>query len=76
MHFGQVRTEQRAEFMAYMARVMRSVIVDVVRAKYADKRGGQDLHVPLDTELEEMLPAPEAEVLHVHQLSYSYFIFY
>ncbi len=64
---GQVRVEQRGEFMAYMARVMRSVIVDFVRAKAADKRGGQQVHVPLDTELGDILPAADAEVLHVHE---------
>jgi RNA polymerase sigma factor (TIGR02999 family) len=53
--------------MAYMAKVMRSVIVDFVRAKSTDKRGGQNLHIPLDTELSDILPAPEEEVLHVHQ---------
>jgi len=64
---GQLRHDQRGEFMAYMARVMRSVIVDFVRAKAADKRGGQQAHVPLDTELSELLPAADAEVLHVHE---------
>jgi len=64
---GQIRVEQRGEFMAYMARVMRSVIVDFVRAKAAYKRGGQQAHVPLDTELSELLPAADAEVLHVHE---------
>jgi len=64
---GQIRVEQRGEFMAYMARVMRSVIVDIVRAKTADKRGGLQTHVALDTALGELLPAADAEVLHVHE---------
>lgn len=64
---GQLRLDQRGEFMAYMARVMRSVIVDFVRAKSADKRGGQHQHIPIDTELGDQLPAPDSEVLHVHE---------
>jgi len=44
-----------------MARVMRSVIVDFVRAKIADKRGGQQVHVPLDRAMNDMLAAAEAE---------------
>ena len=66
-HAGQLRTDERGEFMAYMAQVMRSVIVDVVRARAADKRGGQHQRVPLDTELGEKLPEPEDEILHVHE---------
>ncbi len=64
---GHVRTENRGEFMAYMAKVMRSVIVDVVRARQAEKRGGVNEHVRLDTNMNEILPAPEAQVLHVHE---------
>jgi RNA polymerase sigma factor (TIGR02999 family) len=64
---GQVRTSERGEFMAYMARVMRSVVVDFVRARAADKRGGKQVHVTLDTVLSEQLAAQDADVLRVHE---------
>jgi RNA polymerase sigma factor (TIGR02999 family) len=64
---GQVRTDQRGEFMAYMARVMRSVVVDFVRARAAEKRGGGREHVPLDTDLSEKLSAHDADVVRVHE---------
>ena len=64
---GQLRTDQRGEFLAYMAQVMRSVIVDCVRARSADKRGGKHEYIRFDTEMGEQLAAPEAEILHVHE---------
>jgi RNA polymerase sigma factor (TIGR02999 family) len=64
---GQVRTDERGEFMAYMARVMRSVVVDFVRSRMAEKRGGKSEHVPMDTELEEKISAHDADVLRVHE---------
>jgi hypothetical protein len=39
----------RGHFYAYAARVMRSVIVDLVRENLADRRGGGAAHVTLDT---------------------------
>jgi RNA polymerase sigma factor (TIGR02999 family) len=64
---GQVRSNQRGEFMAYMASVMRSVIVDFVRARSAEKRGGGNIKVSLDTELSEKLAFQDADVLRVHE---------
>lgn len=64
---GHLRTEERGEFMAYMAQVMRSVIVDFVRSRSAEKRGGGNEHIRLDTDMSDKLPAPEAEILHIHE---------
>ena len=41
--------DSRGHFYAYAARVMRSVIVDLVREQAADRRGGGAAHVTLDT---------------------------
>lgn len=46
---GRVNITDRAEFLAYAARVMRSVIVDCVRRRRAERRGGDGVRVPLDT---------------------------
>jgi RNA polymerase sigma factor (TIGR02999 family) len=40
----------RARFMAYAARVMRSLIIDHARSRRAQKRGGQFQFTDLDTE--------------------------
>jgi len=66
----------RDQFLAYAARVMRSVVVDLVRARNADRRGGGAAHVTLSTTLMEGgagdagLAAPangRDEVLQVHE---------
>jgi RNA polymerase sigma factor (TIGR02999 family) len=57
----------RHHFLSYASRVMRSVIVDLVRARMAERRGGGALHVTLGTTLADRLPAVADEVLRVHE---------
>jgi RNA polymerase sigma factor (TIGR02999 family) len=57
----------RHHFFAYAARVMRSVIVDLARERQAERRGGGAEHVALDTDVADSTPAPENEVLRVHE---------
>lgn len=62
-----LRAETRRAFFAYASQVMRSVIVDTVRARQAARRGwGQTLQT-LDTERHEAMPAAEQEILDVHE---------
>ena len=44
--------EDRGTFLGYAARVMRSIIVDYVRARGAERRGGEQLRVTLATDIE------------------------
>jgi RNA polymerase sigma factor (TIGR02999 family) len=62
---GGLLPGDRGHFIAYAAHVMRSVIVDGVRAAQRERRGGDAEHVPLDTELAEALALPEDEILDV-----------
>jgi RNA polymerase sigma factor (TIGR02999 family) len=59
--------DDRADFFAYAASVMRSVIVDAARARTAARRGGPAERLPFDEARD--LPADDgaAEVLRVHQ---------
>lgn len=58
----------RAHFLAYAARVMRSVIIDYTRERLAERRGGGAAHVTLTTGLGEGLAAHnDPEVLRVHE---------
>jgi RNA polymerase sigma factor (TIGR02999 family) len=57
----------RHHFFAYAARVMRSVIVDMARTRLAERRGGDAAHVTLSTDVADSTPAPESEVLRVHE---------
>jgi len=67
LHAGQLRGEDRRAFFAYASRVMRSVIVDAVRERQAERRGGDLERLTLDTQLIDNLPAGEDEVLKVHE---------
>jgi len=59
----------KPRFMAYAGRVMRSVIIDLVRERQAERHGGEFGHVRLDTHLGEVLGADagEHEILRVHE---------
>jgi RNA polymerase sigma factor (TIGR02999 family) len=63
---GQIQISDRAHFMAYAARVMRSVIVDCVRERSTLRRGGKDLRITLDGEIAEQ-SAGAREILDVHE---------
>jgi RNA polymerase sigma factor (TIGR02999 family) len=62
---GQIHIRDRAHFLAYAGRVMRSVIVDFIRERNAQRRGGHDERVSCDAELLPAL-ARESEIIRVH----------
>lgn len=63
---GQLRMDDRRAFFAYASKVMRSVIIDTVRQRLAERRGGHDTELTLDTQVADALPADEGEILGVH----------
>jgi RNA polymerase sigma factor (TIGR02999 family) len=63
---GRVEVSERPRFMAYAAQVMRSIIVDFVRQRHAERRGGNDPRVPLDAAAESV-PSAEDEILRVSE---------
>jgi len=62
-----LQAAERGQFMAYAARVMRSVVIDFVRRRAAERRGGDAVHVGLDEELAELTDPREREVVRVHE---------
>jgi RNA polymerase sigma factor (TIGR02999 family) len=62
---GQVALADRQHFLAYAARVIRNVIVDIVRHEHADKRGGGAAMQTLDTGFMEGIEDDRQEVLAV-----------
>ena len=64
---GKVNLVDRNHFMAYAATAMRSVIVDYVRQRAAEKRGGDVDHVTLDTGVAESIGATDQEIVDVHE---------
>ena len=63
---GRIEASERPRFLAYAAQVMRSVIVDFVRQRHAERRGGDDPPVSLDAAAEAVASA-EDEVLRVSE---------
>jgi RNA polymerase sigma factor (TIGR02999 family) len=67
-HLTKLDVNDRAHFLAYASRVMRSVIIDYTRERLAERRGGGAAHVTLTTGLGEGLAAhADPEVLRVHE---------
>ena len=61
--------ENRAHFLAYASRVMRSVVIDIARERMAARRGGGAPQIALTTGLGAQLADPcsdQPEVLRVH----------
>ena len=57
----------RHHFLAYAAKVMRHVVIDTVRARQAERRGGGQALLTLDTQLQDNLHHHDDEVLRVHE---------
>jgi RNA polymerase sigma factor (TIGR02999 family) len=63
---GKVPVNDAAHFKRLIARVMRAVLIDGARRRYAHKRGGQDFAVTLDDEL-QATPLKSAQLLELHE---------
>ena len=64
---GELRAEDRRAFFAYASEVMRSVIVNSVRERIAQKRGGDWRRLTLSTQLAANVPEDEETILKVHE---------
>ena len=64
MNRGRVGWNDRPHFLAYAARVMRSIIVDLVRQRAAQRHGG--VQVELDKDVSDPARRAETEILTVH----------
>jgi RNA polymerase sigma factor (TIGR02999 family) len=67
IHGGQLRSDDRRAFFAYASKVMRSVIIDAVRERQAERRGGDLQRLTLNTQIADSLPAGEDELLRVNE---------
>jgi RNA polymerase sigma factor (TIGR02999 family) len=64
---GELRVEDRRAFFAYASHVMRSVIVNSVRERHAQKRGGDRPPLTLSTGLTSDAADDEDTVLEVNE---------
>src|SRR5580700_12026316 len=67
MNAGELRAEDRRAFFAYASQVMRSVIVNSVRDRVAQKRGGDLKPLTLSTQIGAEVADGEETVLRVHE---------
>lgn len=63
---GRLHIGDRKHFLRYASHVMRSVIVDFIRERLAQRRGGDAVHVTLNSEIGDATSAGESEILKVH----------
>jgi RNA polymerase sigma factor (TIGR02999 family) len=64
---GQLRAEDRRAFFAYASQVMRSVIINSVRERIAQKRGGSARPLTLSTQLGATIAGGEESIMKVHE---------
>src|SRR5262245_53520751 len=64
---GGIEAKDRAHFMGYAAHVMRTIVIDFVRRRLADRRGGDAVHVDLDAAGQLPADPREREVVEVHE---------
>lgn len=64
---NRLDADSRAHFFSYTASAMRSIIVDLARAKAAERNGGNAVHVTLDESLLSGDSAGEELILKVHE---------
>jgi RNA polymerase sigma factor (TIGR02999 family) len=64
---GELRAEDRRAFFAYASQVMRSVILNGVRERQAERRGGDLQQLTLSTEIAANLVSDEETILKVHE---------
>ena len=63
---GGIAASSRAHFMGYAAHTMRSIIIDIIRSRSAEMRGGNAQHLSLDTDLSDRIGESEVAVLDVN----------
>jgi len=64
----ELKVSDRKQFFTYAAAVMRSVVVDMARARLTARRGAGVSDVPIDTMIESTLASPVDEtVVQIHE---------
>jgi RNA polymerase sigma factor (TIGR02999 family) len=64
---GELSLEDRSAFFGYASQVMRSIIIDSVRARQTERRGGNAFRVTLSTELSGSLADGDEDIEQVHE---------
>ncbi len=62
---GSINAHDQRQFLAYASRVMRSIVVDIIRHRMAEKHGGEIKQVTLNTEIGDSVASDEGEVIRI-----------
>jgi len=57
----------RGRFFAFAASIMRSIVIDEIRKRRAERRGGGAEHVEVDDQVADTLARDDAQALRVHE---------
>ncbi len=68
LNAGRLRFSDRAHFMAYASKVMRSIIIDLARAHGAERRGGNLLQVTLNTQVADEAYTSEQQLIRINDV--------
>jgi len=63
---GRIDLDSRGRFMAYVSQVLRAIIVDFARKRNAQRRGGHDQHVTLNTLVAEEVGAGDSDIERIN----------
>jgi len=63
----QLSFDDRGSFFAFAASMMRSIVVDQIRRRRAERRGGDAVHVELDEQMADSLAQDDEQALRVHE---------
>ena len=63
----RLEATDRAHFFAYTASAMRSIIVDIARAKATERHGANAVHVTLDDDMVDGNPVAAEQILRVNE---------
>jgi RNA polymerase sigma factor (TIGR02999 family) len=63
---GRIDLDSRGRFMAYVSQVLRSVIVDFARKRSAERRGGGQAHLTLNTDIAGSIGNHDEDILRVN----------
>jgi RNA polymerase sigma factor (TIGR02999 family) len=63
---GRLEVTDRNHFLVYSAHVMRSIVVDMVRKKSAQRHGGDAFNVTLNTNVADEVSASETQVVRIN----------
>jgi RNA polymerase sigma factor (TIGR02999 family) len=63
---GDIEISDKSHFLAYAARVMRSIVVDLIRNRMRERHGGDASVITLNTNIAESAHQSEDDVIRIH----------